>query len=333
MTARSGDQPLISVILPTHNRAALVGRAVSSVLGQTYENLELIVIDDASTDDTREALTAFKDSRLRVVHAEVNKGAAAARNLGLEHARGELIAFSDDDDTWFAPKLERQADALACASADVGWCLCGFLRRANGRVEYVGGTWYYAQLDFSQGANRSVAEGGMDWSLIATPCWVVKREALDRSGPFDARIRAWEDWELGLRLEQTCKRVFVDEPLFLQDHTEGGGLTRAERAQAGALQVILDKHGAMWSTRPRVMARHHFIIGRVESKYDGPGAGRQHLLRSLRLWPFSARTWGALVLSLAGERGSRVMTHYLHRARSFVRRRPAPRRRMPGTKS
>ena len=327
------DKPLVSVILPTYDRATLVGRAISSVLGQTYENLELIVIDNASTDHTREVLAGFNDPRLRVLHKEVNKGAGAARNLGLAHARGDLIAFNDDDDTWFAPKLERQVDALVHARTDVGWCLCGFVRGAGGRSEYVGGNWYYAQLDFSQGANRSVADGGADWSLIATPCWVVKREALERAGPFDESLPTWEDWELGLRLDRTCKRIFIDEPLFRQDHTEGGGLARAERAQASAMRLVLDKHGAMWSTRREVMARQYFLIGRVESKYDGAGAGREYLLRSLRLRPFKARTWGALVLSLAGDRGSRVLTSYVHRFRSLAHRRAAARRRTSRTKS
>jgi glycosyltransferase involved in cell wall biosynthesis len=324
------DKPLVSVILPTHDRAALVGRAISSVLGQTYENLELIVIDDASTDHTRDVLAGFKDSRLRVLHAEVNKGVAAARNLGLMAARGDLIAFNDDDDVWFARKLERQTEALARAPAGVDWCLCGFVRRAGGRSEYIGGSWYYAQLDFNQGANR-FSDGGMDWSLIATPTWVVKREALERAGPFDERLRSWEDWELALRLEQTCKRIFVDEPLFLQDLTEGGGLGHAEQAQAQSLRVILDKHGAMWSARREVMARHYFIIGHVASKYDGPGAGREYLLRSLRLRPFMARTWTALALSLAGERGRRV-ARYLQRARSLVHH-ARTRWRTSGTKS
>lgn len=326
------DKPLVTVILPTHNRAALVGRAISSVLGQTYENLELIVIDDASTDHTRDVLAGFNDSRLRVLHAQVNKGVAAARNLGLERARGDLVAFNDDDDIWFAQKLERQTEALMRAPADVGWCLCGFVRRANGRSEYVGGSWYYAQLDFQQGANR-FSDGGMDWSLIATPTWVVKREALERVGPFDERLRSWEDWELALRLEQTCKRIFVDEPLFLQDLTEGGGLGHAERAQAQSLRVILDKHGAMWSARRKVMARHYFIIGHVASKYDGPGAGREYLLRSLRLRPFAPRAWAALGLSLAGERGSRVLTRYAHRATSLVHRLSRARWRKPGANS
>jgi glycosyltransferase involved in cell wall biosynthesis len=310
--------PLVSVILPTRNRASLVTRAVFSVVGQTYRNVELIVIDDASTDGTPQALAAIDDPRLRVLRNEVNRGASAARNAGIRAARGELIAFHDDDDVWFVQKLEKQVAALQTASADTGWCLCGFVRHMQGRCEYVGGTRLYDQLDFSRGANRWLGEGGQDWSLIATPSWLLKREALDRAGPFDERIRSWDDWELGIRLDKVCKRVFVDEPLFLQDLSSGGGLTRAERARASDLRVIMAKHGDMWRDHPDVAARHWYLIGRIESRHDGGAAGRDCLLRALKLRPFSTRTWRALALSYAGKRGNRLLTRWWRRARESV---------------
>ena len=101
--------PLVSVVMSTWNRAGLVTRAVHSVMGQTYRDLELIVIDNGSTDRTPEALAAIRDPRLRIIRIAVNAGAAAARNAGIRAARGQLIAFHDDDDVWFARKLEHSA--------------------------------------------------------------------------------------------------------------------------------------------------------------------------------------------------------------------------------
>jgi hypothetical protein len=174
---------------------------------------------------------------------------------------------------------------------------------------------HYAQLDFSRGAGRTRRDGAPDWALIATPTWLLKRDALDRAGPFDERIRTFEDWELGIRLEKVCKRVFVDEPLFLQDLISGGGLTRAERARASALRTIMEKHADMWRDHPDVAARHWYLIGRIESRHDGGAAGRECLLQALKLRPFSIRIWGALVLSYAGTTANRLLTRSWHRAR------------------
>lgn len=307
--------PLVSVILPTRNRANLLKRAVMSVLAQTHEQLELIVVNDASTDHTAEVLACIKDPRLRIIHRQRNAGAAAARNAGIAVASGKWVAFQDDDDIWFPHKLERQVAALTNAAPGVAWCLCGFIRRESRSSYYVGGSWYYNQLDFQQGISRTSQEGN-DWSLIATPCWLIEREVLLRVNAFDERIRSWDDWELGLRLDKVCQRVFIDEPLLMQDVADGGGLTRAERARANDLRIILEKHGKMWADSPRVMARHYFIIGRVESIHDGGRAGRDSLLKSLRLNPFSLKTWGALMLSIVGDHLNRLLTDRIRSVKS-----------------
>lgn len=103
-------EPLVSAIIATYNRADIVGEAIESILGQTYKNMEVLVVDDGSTDGTHEALRRF-GNRIRVVRQE-NAGPGAARNRGIEVARGELIAFLDSDDIWMPTKLERQVRLL-----------------------------------------------------------------------------------------------------------------------------------------------------------------------------------------------------------------------------
>ena len=112
------SRPLISVIMPTYNRAHTLPRAIRSVLAQTWENLELIIADDASADNTRQLVLAIPDRRLKYVRNEINRGAAAARNLGLSHARGEYIAFQDSDDEWLLDKLTIQMEALRSHNGD-----------------------------------------------------------------------------------------------------------------------------------------------------------------------------------------------------------------------
>ncbi len=120
------DAPLISVVLPTFNRKRLLPRAINSVLNQTYKNLELIIIDDGSTDNTEEIVKAYSDTRIRYCKQKLNRGGSAARNAGIKLAKGELISFQDSDDEWLPEKLERQVRKFSEVGDDVGVIYCGY---------------------------------------------------------------------------------------------------------------------------------------------------------------------------------------------------------------
>jgi glycosyltransferase involved in cell wall biosynthesis len=311
MTAAS---PSISVVLPTRNRAGLLRRAIDSVLAQTWRDFELIVVDDASSDDTPALLGALAEPRLRVIRREANAGAAAARNAGIAVARGAYVAFIDDDDFWLVQKLDKQVDALRRAGPECGWCVTGHLRFDRDRPLAYVGAGRYEHLDYHAGLGPE----GPDWSLIATPGWLLRRDVLRQAGMFDERIRSWDDWELGLRLSRVTRRVLVDEPLWVQDWVAGSGLTRAERVRAGDLRLIMKTHGSLWARRPRVAARHWRMIGRAESLYDPAPAGRDALLASLRLWPFDLKTWAALGVTALGQRGVERLTRQIRRLKEWT---------------
>ncbi|MEQ1438041.1 glycosyltransferase family A protein [Fontimonas sp. SYSU GA230001] len=310
------DRPLVSVIVPTRNRAPLLARSVMSVLGQSWRNLELIVVDDGSTDDTAAVLAAVDDPRLRVLRRQQGSSAAAARNAGIGAARGSYLAFNDDDDIWLPHKLERQMSALLAAPAGFGLCLCGRLLLAPGRAALISGAARAGELDFRRGNGR----GGPDYALIATPSWVVRRSALEAVGGFDERLVTWEDWELALRLWQQYDVLVLDEPLYVQDQLAGGHLFRLERAKADALRVIEDKHGALWAHDRRVRARHQYVIGLALSLHEPRPAGRAELWHSLRLHPWSAKTLTALFLTCVPDAWSRRTASLLRRLRATIHR-------------
>src|SRR5262249_37649013 len=114
MNTSAPTNPRVSVVMPTHDRADTVARAVQSVLVQTFQDLELIVVDDGSTDNTSAVLAALADPRLRVLRLDDNCGVSHARNIGVGAARGELLAFLDSDDEWLPEKLAAQ---VACHDA------------------------------------------------------------------------------------------------------------------------------------------------------------------------------------------------------------------------
>lgn len=306
--------PLVSVIVPTRNRRALLARAIASVLAQRYTKLELIVVNDGSTDGTREFLDANADPRLRAVHRSSGTGAAAARNAGIAIARGELLAFCDDDDFWLVDKLDKQV-AMLRASPGVRWCIASYIRLTPKRAEFVGGQRFIRELDY----RRGLGEYGADWALIATSGWLVDRELLSGAGAFDERIGSWDDWELGLRMGRLTDKVFADEPLWVQDWQQGGGLTRLERVRARDLRIFVEKHADVWKDLRRVRAQHWYVIGRTESLYDPAPAGRAELFRSLRLDPFRAKTWAAIAMAYLGAGPRRRMTEYARRLKEALR--------------
>ena len=118
---------LISVIIPTYNRRNVIMKSVESVLGQTYKNLELIIVDDASTDETYQLFENIYDKRLKYLRYEKNQGACYARNYGVDHAVGEYIAFQDSDDIWHPTKLEEEMHLLIDDNSDI--VFCGMNRR------------------------------------------------------------------------------------------------------------------------------------------------------------------------------------------------------------
>ena len=119
------ENPKVSVIMPTHDRADLLPRAVDSVLAQTWDDYEIVIVDDCSSDDTQDVIAGFSDPRIRSFTHDRNEGKSAAINTGIAHARGEYIGFLDDDDEWLSTKLEGQVALLDAASPRValvyGW--------------------------------------------------------------------------------------------------------------------------------------------------------------------------------------------------------------------
>jgi glycosyltransferase involved in cell wall biosynthesis len=305
--------PTVTVVMPTHNRARLLRRAIRSVLAQTYRDFDLVVVDDASTDDTPDVVAAFTDPRLRYIRLPQNRRAAAARNVGIASSSSRYVAFHDDDDQWLLPKLERQVAALAAAPDDVGLCLCGHVRISPTGAAYLGGPDWQQKLDFRRGMSSSFA-------LIATPGWLVRRSILERHGVFDERIRSWDDWELGLRLWRNTRFMLVDEPLFVQDRLEGGGMWRNEAVHATDMKVILERHEPVWADRPKVLSYHYFIVGRIECTHGNPAEGRRWLRRAIRLDPSNARAWLAWLSSLLGRRAIVAATVALRRAKALLKR-------------
>ncbi|MGH8506141.1 MAG: glycosyltransferase family 2 protein [Stenotrophobium sp.] len=188
-------EPRISVILPTLNRADLLPRAIGSVLGQTFRDLELLVIDDGSTEDIAAVIAAFNDPRARVIRHPQCLGVAAARNTGLHAARGEYLAFQDSDDEWRLDKLEQQLQQLDSAGPSVGLVISGLLR-----LRPDGGVWSYPEAALAAAYAQAPLMAAREYAVAFTQTWLLRRTVIEQLGGFDPALRVWEDWDLLLRI-------------------------------------------------------------------------------------------------------------------------------------
>jgi len=202
------NNPTVSVIIPTYNRAHMIGRAIQSVLSQTYQDFELIVVDDGSTDNTQEVVKSFNDSRLRYIRREENSGTSAApRNTGIKLARGEYIALLDSDDEWLSEKLEKQLNKFESVSSDTGLVYCGYVC-INGRT----GETLRKYIPTERGdVFKSNVEGSIHLG-DTTP--LVRKECFQKVGVYDTEFLGFQSCDMWIRISKYYKFDFVPEILW-----------------------------------------------------------------------------------------------------------------------
>ena len=202
----SMKQPLVSVILPTYNRAWALKTAIDSVLFQNYPNIELIVIDDGSQDNTKELLKSYKN-QIRALTQE-NAGVSAARNRGIEKSRGEFIALLDSDDAWDRRKISCQMDffmanpeALICQTQEV-WIRNH--KRVNPKIKH-------------KKPSGMIFEQSLNLCLVSPSAVMMKREIFELKGYFNEKFLVCEDYDLWLRISSTIPVFLIDKPYTIKN--------------------------------------------------------------------------------------------------------------------
>jgi hypothetical protein len=218
------SRPRVSILLPAYNRAAVLGRAIRSALAQTMDDWEMLVVDDASQDDTAAVAEAFRDPRIRVLRHGANRGPSAARQTALEASQGEWIALLDSDDEWLPEKLARQL------AAGAGMVTCGYAVR-RGEEE-----WVFTHPP----VERWLEHLHFRCMLGAGTTLLVRREAAVAAGGFDPALRYCEDWDFVLRLLARERLLVLPEPLA-RIHA---GAPRSAVAAEPSVRRFLAKHDA-----------------------------------------------------------------------------------------
>jgi glycosyltransferase involved in cell wall biosynthesis len=292
-----GQDRLVSAIIPTYNYAHFVGRAVSSVLAQTYADLECIVVDDGSTDDTEQVVATF-GAAVQLVRQR-NQGLSAARNTGIRAARGRYIAFLDADDAWHADKVSQQV-ALLDSHPDTAVVGCG-VRHVSADGETLDERAFDAQASDLRTQLRRIAVRDF-WVGGSGSGALMRRDVFDEVGLFDTSLKAAEDWDMWLRLAARYTIRNVQAALVSICRHGTGTFRDPEKFEANQWKVCtmaLERWPDVLT--PVVPRMHALILADAAGEYIQAGNTRMALRRyaaSVRRWPMSPARWRA-VASLA----------------------------------
>jgi glycosyltransferase involved in cell wall biosynthesis len=283
--------PLVSIVLPTYNRANLLGRALRSIINQTYSNFEVIVVDDCSNDATEHVVKSFRDERMRYIRNERNMGAVLSRNTGITAGRGKYIAFQDSDDEWLSTKLEKQMNAFNFGTPDLGVVYTSFWLIDKGKKVFVP----RSDLKHTEGKIHS----DLLWeNFVTTPTAVVRKECFEKVGMFENLPRL-QDWALWLRISKDYRFEHIKEPL-LNAYRQPDSISRNINAFIVARKYILHKYFEEISKKSKLLGKHYFEIGVFLCLSGDIEAGRKYFQKAIRAHPFDAKLLLSFLASFFG---------------------------------
>jgi glycosyltransferase involved in cell wall biosynthesis len=262
--------PKITVVIPVYNHAAVLARALASVAAQTFQDYEIIVVDDGSVDDVAGTLRDFHHLRLRLLRHPENRGAAAARNTGVAEARAPYVAFLDADDEWLAGKLARQIAHIEGASEIYGICT-GYSILRPGVAE---AATYIPPLERDTEHFTTFLFG---CRISPGSTLMVSRRSFDEIGPFDESLRRLEDWDWLIRYSRRWRLHVVSEPLvrvhgsaspdvnqvllaleaLQQKYVQGGALSSPREVRQFQSSIMVEKAAAHYRRGAILPAVYH----------------------------------------------------------------------------
>jgi glycosyltransferase involved in cell wall biosynthesis len=270
---------LVSVVIPAYNRGHTLNKSIQSVLDQKYENFEIIVVDDGSTDNSLHVLRELekKDERIRAISHSRNLGAQSARKTGIENAHGEWIAFLDSDDVWLADSLALRMDEA---------------RRSNTAFVHSGGMVARTENGPLQALNVPRLAGIVHTELLKAPgplfpTFLVKKEALIRIGGVDESIISYQEWDTAIRLSRCYPFGYVEESTFIYDRCGSDTISSSTLKDAIGYRQIVHKHfkDILIKAGPKTIAQHYVKIARRYKRADRKRTSFCFKLMSRFWWP------------------------------------------------
>ncbi len=307
--------PQVSIVIPTFNRAHLIGETLDSVLAQTYHDWEIIVVDDGSTDNTAAVIACYGTA----VHyiRQPNAGQGAARNTGIRAACGDYIAFLDSDDLWLPDKLDRQMQVLdSTASA---WVYCD-------GYEFDGVT---GRILGTVGQNNRLYTGDvlepLVWgNFVASPTPLVRRSVFAEVGYFDEApiLRNREDWDMWLRIAARYPIELVAEPLVrYRVHSGAGTASESVDIILESKRIVIERAierepRRLAHLRSRVLSNLYLTYGRLSASRGSYVRARQLFGQAIRALPASVPAYLYWMLATSGSHGWNLALNVKRRFRA-----------------
>ncbi|AOM81653.1 glycosyltransferase family 2 protein [Salisediminibacterium beveridgei] len=286
------DTFLVSVIIPTHNRERTIMRAINSVLSQSYQTFEIIIVDDNSNDNTVGLVNEIEDNRIKIIKLSSNQGAAKARNIGINESSGEYLAFLDSDDEWLPTKLDKQVKMFENADEKIGLIYSSIIidlkgSRNIGMVAKARGNIYTAQIYEDQ--------------VSPTSTYLLKKECIDKIGGFDESLPARQDYDFVTRLSLEYDVDYVKDALVILYQDENNRITNnLEKRIYGHQQVVekilnnvpLNAH----KKKRDIKSYHKYSMGKYCLQNNNPTMGKKLFLESIKLNPLRIKSLILLIL-------------------------------------
>lgn len=275
------DVPLVSIVIPTYGRPARVIKAIESVLAQTYSAIEVIVVDDASPEPVAPMLQNLFGDRIICLRHDRNLGGAAARNSGIRLAKGDWIAFLDDDDRWRPEKLERQMGSLQAMGFNPAVSYCwSVVMGEEQELKVVRRFYRDGDIDKLVGGNI----------IGPTSVVLVHRTCLASVGLFDEELQSCQDWDMWLRCALVFPVVGVSEVL-VEQHAHGEQISTNLEKKIDGRQKFLSKHAELLRRYPEVYRNYLQRLGALCLFSDRDTEAGKYLVMAVRACPWSWKAW------------------------------------------
>jgi glycosyltransferase involved in cell wall biosynthesis len=287
----TSSPPMVTVVVPTHNRSELLKRALVSILAQTYGDFEVIVVDDGSEKSPADVVADLGDPRIQIFTHESNSGAAGARNTALKAAQGKYLAFLDDDDEWLPEKLELQVEKINSSPPEIGliYCWMDYFDNTGTLVSETHPTISGAVFSQVLGKQR----------LAGCPTLLVRTEIARELGGFDERLLRGNDGDF---IRRICKNYEVDLiPKVLVNVHIGHGPRVTSTTREGwqndesAIRIKLAKFEQEFKSFPKAFAETMIRLGYVQGKLGAHVASLASYARAVHKTPTSLETWLSII--------------------------------------
>ena len=285
---QNSESPLVSVVIPTYNRADVLPRAIRSVIRQTFTDFELIIIDDGSQDRTREVVKEFTDPRIRYIRQE-NQGANAARNHGIRKAKGRYISFLDSDDEFHENNLQRVIETLENHGSNCIGAYTSYRRLRDGEVTHISSA-DKRKVTFDDIRKENTIGG---FSAIT-----FRASVFQKVGYLDEQLQSAQDYDIYLRSLQEGGYIIGIAEVLADQHLDEHRISDDIKKKKKGLGRIIEKHEE--TLAPSRIADQHYMIGFLHAENKDLGLARREFWKAIRTYPYNPFYYYHLLFSFAG---------------------------------